>query len=365
MSCCFRTHFSSGGGGGGGGEEGTCYTTTGNAPLQNEQLLRYPLARDSASRRPIGSGALYHPVNHPANVAWRLGNGIRINSGNNFGHRLAVGTDDDPLVSVTKNAASGGGQNLPFSLRVPRLFTGGTEPKDIDQGVTIYDKTTGVAHQFFQFYRVNDNNATAKGHYVLDIDGRDWKPIGGARHTSSAANIYQVGLLARGTELGPADGPPIAHAFGASLGRLSTHQARQLSPDIIWPASGRDGSAGTENIGDVPYGALFAIPPVSKGGPDIENMAGITTPQQKRYIRAFRDYGVYAVDGGGGGPCIRGDNDLPSTLRTSLQNAVDVVFEHFRMVSNNVQSDPYVVGGGEPLHPNCAWNSPNVTWATW
>lgn len=343
---------------------GVCYTNTGFPPtLQN--VLEYPFNSEACSRRPIGKGAVYSPVTAPQVVDLRKGPRININSGNNFGHRWAYGTDTDPLVQVVRN--KNGGLNLPVSLRVPKNFTGGTVDAGADQGVTIYDRTTNICHQFFQFYRRDDNNATSAGRYTYDPRGIDW---GSPRKSSSASQICQLGLILRGREINPGAGaPPIQHCLHIAMGRRPDHDYMQLSREVIWPANGTDGDAFkivdgkyVNNNGSVAYGTLYAIPTIEKGGPDFNTIASISTPQQRRYAQCARDYGIYVVDGGVN-MSMRGDPGIDPGVRSSLTTGAFASWfvDALRMVTNNQQSQD-TAGGGEPLANNCAYNSSGIEW---
>lgn len=348
--------------------EGTCYTTSGAAPTA-ANLIVYPFAKNSARRRPISTGAVYAAAGHASTVDWQKAPTIRFNVNNNSGHRWTVGANVSGHyhVTVTKNDYPGGGQNIPYTIWVPGEFTGGTVDGGEDQCVTIYDTETGITSQFSQFYRINNTTAHAHARYVITTDARDWRNIGEGRATTSAANISQIGVILRGAEVNPVDGPPIAHAHATSCGGAPKHLYMQLSRDIVWPASGRDGSADNagNNLGHIPYGALMAVPPQSAGGPNLSALASSHswTPQQRRWADGLVNFGLYVVDGGPS-PCIRGDQFTTTTVRNSLMDVNATLMNSFRMILNNEAGDA-TVGGGTPLAPNCAFNSTDVAWRVW
>lgn len=115
-----------------------------------------------------------------------------------------------------------------------------------------------------------------------------------------------------------------------------------------------------DNTGNLPYGSLLAIPPESKGGPDLDTL-GLSEPG-KRLAEALRDYGLYAIDGGGGADgtgSIRADQSISAANFNALKADIPKFYRHMRRVTNSEWStgnDP--VGGGTPLAPNCAFDAP-------
>jgi hypothetical protein len=140
-----------------------------------------------------------------------------------------------------------------------------------------------------------------------------------------------------------------------------------------------DGSAYTNpkhNTGHVPYGSLWALPPVEKGGPDLSQLE--LSEKGRRLAECIRDYGLYAVDGGGA-TAIRADQDFDPELTRELKAESAKFYRHIRLVENSVPESGKVVfkvgdsatgptggpnrqiiaggfpaGGGTPLAPNTA-----------
>ncbi len=135
-----------------------------------------------------------------------------------------------------------------------------------------------------------------------------------------------------------------------------------------------DANAGQpgENLGYIPYGGLMAIPPVEKGGPDL-NKLGLSPPGL-RLAEALRDYGAYAVDGGPM-PIIRTTENFPPSLYNqlhfTLSDDLKKIYMEMRLVLNSVEgatarmrpnwgyegfigTPTWPAGGGEPIAPNTA-----------
>jgi hypothetical protein len=131
-------------------------------------------------------------------------------------------------------------------------------------------------------------------------------------------------------------GHPIGHALQMVLPRSPENSTMMLSREVWWPAVSMDGSAYREpshNTGNIPYGSLWALPPISKGGPDLDELG--LTEKGKRLAEALRDYGIYVVDGGAA-PSIRADQDFSQALRSELTQATRTLYPHVRMVLNSV-----------------------------
>ena len=160
---------------------------------------------------------------------------------------------------------------------------------------------------------------------------------------------------------------------------LPEHFAMMLGREVWWPAVGMDGHAhihAEHNTGNIPYGSLWAIPPVSKGGPDLDALG--LTEKGKRLAEVIRDYGIYVVDCGAA-PSIRCDQNFSEAVRNELMMETRKFYKYFRLVLNSVPEEGKVkfyfgdtpsnptggpnkqiipgvfpAGGGTPLAPNTA-----------
>lgn len=164
----------------------------------------------------------------------------------------------------------------------------------------------------------------------------------------SASGMSEFLTTLRGFEVNTV-GFKIQHALNVTILTI------MAGTDIVWPAATRDGFCSTAGLctGHIPYGALFAIPPVSKGGPDL-NSLGLSEPG-KRVAEALRDYGMYFYDTGGS-VNMRTDQDISSQVASQVKADLTKLYNYFRMVKNN-SADQTASGGGTPLAPNCAFDA--------
>ena len=343
--------------------DSVCYFRTSNPPSGGAQLIEHPFNDLSACNRPIGEGAVFTGASDPACVDLRYSPNIRINTGvGNYGFRWIVGKSTDPLV-VVSHSGVGSGAGLPISLRMPIGFGVGTSG---DRSTTVFDETSGICSEFFQFNRQSNTTANAVLRYTVPLDGIDYAP---PRHTATASQLALQGLCVRGAEINPVSAPPIQHALGLIVWARATHPHQQASRNFVWPANGVDGyiTDPGNGLGHIDYGTLFAIPSVDKGGPDLDTMNGIApgfgagNPQRLRHAKQLRDYGMIMYDTGGD-PNFRGDQYVNSTVATDLMNASVLWLPHMRRVTNNVKGT-LTAGGGAPVtEPNCAFDASGVTW---
>jgi hypothetical protein len=151
------------------------------------------------------------------------------------------------------------------------------------------------------------------------------------------------GIL-RGWEV-KATGHPIGHALQLVLPRTQKVGSMDimLAREVWWPAVSMDGSAYTRaqhNTGHIPYGSLWALPPVEKGGPDLSKLG--LSEKGRRLAECIRDYGIYAVDGGGA-TALRADQDFEPELTKELKSESAKFYMHIRMVVNSVPEAGKVV----------------------
>jgi hypothetical protein len=309
-----------------------------------------PFTARSAHHRPIGTGARYAAAAHPATRDWLKARSLAISGGRPGSMAVARADGMDPLGTVRPLAGCGPASGLPFTLRLPRAgvpLPGGGLGSCPDQPAIVYDATVGKAHQFGQF-RWSGGPPSARIHRAWDIDGLGHGVYPGQRLGLSASGVAGLFGLLRSHEI-DTPGRPIEHARQMMLPRRAGCRV-MLSSEVVLPAVARDAVIPPgSNTGHIPYGALLALP----RGTDLAALR-LSEPG-RRLAAAIRDYGIYAVDGGG---CeqgvLRGDSTIrPATL--ALLNAdIPKLYPLIRMVLNNdVLADP-IAGGGRPIAPNCA-----------
>jgi len=313
-----------------------------------------PFSKNSAHHRPIGSGAQFAPSNHPSTNSWLRVRGIGINVGAPWGVSVTAADSSDVMrtvgpVSLKCDRVEG----LPKTIRMPRegfitrvkLNGNGCT----DGVVVIYDRVQKVPHQLRQ-YNWNGGKPVAGQYKTWSITGLGHGTRRGERLGTSASGVAALFGILRGDEINnPAK--KVEHALQMILPSAPSHCAMMMSREIVLPATSGDSYMRNPgyNLGNIPYGALMALPPPGKGGPDI-NRLGLSA-RGKRLAEAVRDYGIYAVDTGAC-PALRADQHVGNTAE--LKAALSRIYPHIRRVlNNNVMGTP-TAGGGAGIAPNCA-----------
>ena len=358
----------------------TASYSLGQAQEHQNDWFYNPFNQFSAHHRPIGTGAIYADEDHPAMQDWLKGSQINMNLGTTpWGLFFVASEADGPVKTVTiRECSPMNPGHFPVDVRFPHNADEIMPdfPCDRDGTVGVYDRTVGTYHEFFRFAWY-DGNPQAGIHRGSRLDGLGHGSKLAERIGSSASGAALAFGLLRGWEVRK-EGHPIGHALQMVLPRKPENSAMMLGREVWWPATSMDGAAynnETHNTGNIPYGSLWAIPPVSKGGPDLDTLG--LTEKGKRLAEAIRDYGIYVVDGGGQ-PSIRCDQDFSNELRLELVNETRKFYQYLRMVLNSVPDEGKVVfnvgdvawnpsgpikqiipgefpaGGGEPLAPNTA-----------
>jgi hypothetical protein len=315
-------------------------------------LFKNPFNKNSAQHRPIGTGAIYASDTDPATQDWLGASGFNINVGASFGALIFEASPSDTYVTIGcdttwRKHCSG----TPVTLRLAANLQGAT---DSDAAANVYDDSTGTLHEFYRFYTTN--GYTAAIHLSMPIRDLGHTPVGQnirSGVTASGMSIF-TGLL-RGHEVNTS-GYKIQHTLNFSVpGGPGKCAPAMSSQTVVWPASSKDGYCSDREYctGHIPYGALLAIPPVSKGGPDL-NTLGLSEPGL-RVAEALRDYGMYLYDTA---RCVtmRTDQFVTSGVASQLKADLARVYKYIRMILNNDGRQP-VSGGGDALAPNCAFDA--------
>lgn len=350
-----------------------------------------PFNKDSAHHRPIGTGAQYASADHPAVVNFLQGSAFNINVGSKpWGCGVWESKPDDPLFTVTYGGKDDGGKptefpvkcRLPLHLVMSRQRNAGG---NFDGVMVVYDRSTETIHHFRQFSWNTDKptasaKPTAGSHKIWSIKGPAHNSKLGERIGTSASGVAAMFGILRGWEV-KATGHPIGHALQLVLPRTKPVGSTgiMLAREVWWPAVSMDGSAyktAGHNIGQIPYGSLWALPPVEKGGPDLTKLG--LSEKGLRLAECIRDYGLYPVDGGGA-TALRADQDFDDALVKELKAESAKFYKYIRLVVNSVPEEGKVVfkvgdtltqptggrytqivpglfpaGGGTPLAPNTA-----------
>ena len=187
-----------------------------------------------------------------------------------------------------------------------------------------------------------------------EISGLGHGRKSGERVGTSASGVAGLFGVLRGHEINT-PGYKIEHALRIGLPRKAASGClSMLSKDVVLPATGRDRSAmnANNNLGSIPYGALFSLP----AGTDISSL-DLSEPG-RRLTEAVREYGIYVTDGGGcnaGG--LEADQYVSKEMVRILRKDIRKIYSRMRMVLNNDVFGSPVAGGGDPLAPNCAFDA--------
>lgn len=316
-------------------------------------LFFNPFTYRSAHHRPIGSGALYARENDPTTQSWLRGrDSWRVNSNNGWGRNAFLTTAADPetLVNwsgdfgVSKGIGEFGGLGLPTRLRVT---VGAANGRVSDSIVILVDDEMAQ-----EFYRWWDNDGAPTAAIRRDWSLRDtghgsspWQLVG----VSASGQAGLFGLL-RGFEINT-PGQRIEHVLTSAI----PPSLLSASGEILWPATGYDGCVKQGcTSGTIPYGALFALPPPERGGPDLATL-GLSEPGL-RLAEALRDYGTYVQDKGAN-LTLPADQHVAPALIPALNHDLNIVQPYLRMVTNNARGQE-ASGGGSPRAANCAFDAP-------
>lgn len=321
-------------------------------------IFSNPFNRRSAHHRPVGAGADYAGATAPSTLSWleNSSQSVNINIGAPWGVSVATTDASDPVMTIgTVSLDCDRIVGLPTSIRLPK--EGFITPIRMKRGCTdgvvvIYDGSEEVVHQIRQ-YNWNDGAPVGGQYKTWDIRGLGHGTRPGDRIGTSASGIAALFGVLRGDEVNE-PGRRIEHALQMALPRKPGDCAMMLSREVVLPAVSGDGSMNRpeNNLGNIPYGALMALPPPSKGGPDLDNLG--LTERGKRLAEAVRDYGIYVVDGGA---CAALRADQYVRQPAELKAALSAIYPYVRMILNNDVLGSETAGGGDARAPNCAFDA--------
>jgi hypothetical protein len=343
-----------------------------------------PFNHKSAQHRPIGTGAVYAGDNESSTKAWLAYSAFMgsrgVPSNNGFGASGAAiveAKSSDSKRTIKFNACKGGGKpsNFPHQQRMPSNDWHTTWKNTCqDNHAMFYDAADGMITQYYQF-GYNGDNSFAANYISTSIKGLGHGSSYGQREGMTAIGMNNLVAAFRQWEMNT-PGQKIYHPFQIAVVRREANKSKNSFPmnlphilgkRVQWPATNGDGAAtnNDENTGPMAYGELLAIPPVSKGGPDLTKLG--LSEKGLRVAEALRDYGLYINDGG---PNVsRGDR--PYDDYQTVKKEMGKLWKHLRVVKNSVTganatvgskgsigTPTYPAGGGTPIAPNCAIDAP-------
>ena len=312
---------------------GTTAPQTTNPSATPAQWLANPFGRNSPQHRPIGTNAIYTQITQSLN---RI-SGAGFNVDNGGGTNIYTMAPGDPVRTVTADGSVSGNTGLPVSLKVPASVAIGGSVND--RTLILFDPDTFICHQFYH-WGTSVTSPTAGRYVKWDIRG-----IGVNVGTSASKKAALMGLN-RAAELST-PGTPILHVQEVSVNRFGSTAI--LNRNVVWPAFGKDFNAddADNNQGELPYGALLAIPPTSKGGPTKSSLG--LSELGGRLFDQFLGFGMYLFDGTSSTNMVfRGDQFSSSAVQTDFKAEMNKLKPYLRWVSNNAE-DQTASGGGSPL----------------
>lgn len=334
----------------------------GTALAAERDPFLYPYSPNSAFNRVIGTGAEYSDDASPLTIDIREVPKWGFNTRNGWAVAVTKSKATDPLVTVTCSSTDiNRNINFPYQLRIPEGFPLSVNvPETSDGQIVVFDEATGITHEFYKF-KWNNGNPKADIHRTDDPNIAlnpanptkvkaipDQNIINGLGHGTNPGQIVgtraigsacMAGLLRAHELTEPDTYPQHALALELAYGQLS-------ATAVQWPAVTKDYTA-YENTGNIPYGALVAIPPQSKGGPDLSTLG--LSEEGMRIAKTLVHYGGIVTDRRGLNAGIEGDQNIPSSVVTNVQNDLNnKLIRLLRVVTNNTK-DQTVSGGGVSL----------------
>jgi hypothetical protein len=207
-------------------------------------------------------------------------------------------------------------------LRVP-LDAAPSPGTDGDIFLITPDRLTG-----YESWRFSGSAPSYTTVYTVeqDLTGRGWGEGIHAAGCSLAGGLIRAGDLAALS---------IPHALASIVA------VTQAKTPWVWPAVSQDDFASTSYSGQVPMGALLAIPP------DVAVDQIATTAEGKALGHALQEYGAYVVDTAGtyGGVGFVVEPAACPAAANNLSNDVTVLADQLVVVTNNAVATP---GGGAP-----------------
>lgn len=325
----------------------------------------YPYAPNSAFNRVIGTEAEYSADDSPLTIDIREVARWGFNTKNGWAVAVTKSKETDPLVTVSCSSTDVNRNiNFPYQLRIPEGFPLSVNvPETSDGQIIVFDEATGITHEFYKF-KWNNGNPKADIHRTDDPNIAlnpanptkvkaipDQNIINGLGHGTNPGQIVgtraigsacMAGLLRAHELTEPDTYPQHALALELAYGQLS-------ATAVQWPAVTKDYTA-YENTGNIPYGALVAIPPQSKGGPDLSTLG--LSEEGMRIAKTLVYYGGIVTDRRGLNAGIEGDQNIPNSVVTNVQNDLNnKLIRLLRVVTNNTKEQTVSGGGVSLLNP--------------
>jgi hypothetical protein len=285
----------------------------------------WPFLSRSEWNTPLGSGARFAPADDPTTVDILAG-GTAIHAGE-WSHPLYLAHPDDPFVTVfdQENERS-------FRVRVPP----GAKPDPMSDGhMYVVDPAKRSVLEMIGVKRAANGDITSVRAFQVSLYGTGMHMTDGKYPGIRAMDASGMGGLIRAWEL---QAHRIPHAVTFLL------PPWRLKHGPVWPSAREDYWGFRDYKGNVPIGALIAIPPAV----DVTKLG--LTPSGLALARALQDYGAYCDDSSGSQGIIisaEGATEGMAELR-DMRADFPKIRAYLRVVTNNTAATP---GGGTPRQP--------------
>jgi hypothetical protein len=295
-----------------------------------------PFASDSIFNLPLGTGAQWMRNDQLSNA------GVYINTVGNYNENIYTSTANDPLVTVTNDAASGGEPST-FQVHIP---VGAVAAGGNDKTFTVHDTATNTWDSFGGFNWTGDNTAT--------VSQGSNEPFDGSGLTQDHSNWDEgVGTLTQADlQAGTIDHMLRMELPMNMLFSYDKNNTNNLAP-FAYPQTQEDGFANNGNggpiyTGTIPYGVTIGIP---QGTPEPADVAA--NPGAHMLWTALQTHGAMVRDSGGNDNNVifQADQNVDPNdpLIQAMNNYGKEIMSATQILSN--QGPDSVNGGGTPVVP--------------
>jgi hypothetical protein len=295
-----------------------------------------PFASDSIFNLPLGTGAQWMRNDQLS------GAGVYINTVGNYNENIYTSNANDPLVTITNDAASGGEPST-FQVHIP---VGAVAAGGNDKTFTVYDTATNTWNSFGGFNWTSENTAT--------VSQGSNEPFNGSGLTQDHSNWDEgVGTLTQNDlQAGTIDHMLRMEVPMSMLYSYDKNNTNNLAP-FAYPQTQEDGFAnngdgGPIYSGTIPYGVTIGIP---QGTPEPADVAA--NPGAHMLWTALQTHGAMIRDSGGNDNNVifQADQNVDPNdpLIQAMNKYGNEIMSATQILSN--QGPDSVNGGGTPVVP--------------
>ncbi len=295
-----------------------------------------PFASNSIFNLPLGTGAQWMQNDQLKNA------GVYVNTVGNYNENIYTSNANDPLVTVTNDAAAGGAPST-FQVHIP---AGSVPAGGNDKTFTVHDTATNTWDSFGGFNWTGDNTAT--------VSQGSNEPFDGSGLTQDHSNWDEgVGTLTQNDlQAGTIDHMLRMELPTTMLASYDKSNTNNLAP-YAYPQTQEDGFANNGNggpvySGTIPYGVTIGIP---QGTPEPADVAA--NPGAHMLWQALQTHGAMVRDSGGtdNNVIFQADQNVDPNdpLIQSMNQFGAQIMASTQILAN--QGADSVNGGGTPVAP--------------